>query len=153
MKRILSMVLTAALAGVGGSLQAEDTPSLETCVRYAETDHAYTVAEQAAQADYKAAMQAADAARQEAQADYNAAKQAADADYNAAWQAAKASRDAAMQAAKASRAAAMQEAKASRAEDYLDIYEDADGVESKVPEIMAKLFVAHRKHCLETHGL
>ena len=111
-KRILSVVVAAALAGVGGTLQAEDTPSLETCVRYAETDHAYTVAVQAAEADYnaamqpadadyKAAMQPADAARQEAQADYKAAKQeaqagyyvakqAADADYNAAWQAANA---------------------------------------------------------------
>ena len=65
-----------------------------------------------------------------------------EADYNAAKQAAQASRDAAMQAAKAS-----------LEEDYRDIYEYADGVESKVPEIMAKLFVAHRKHCLETHGL
>lgn len=40
MKRILSVLFMASLAGAG-TLQAAESPSLEACVRYAEADYAY----------------------------------------------------------------------------------------------------------------
>lgn len=67
----------------------------------------------------------------------------------AAMDEAKIARDAAYQAAEGLR----QEAEAARDDGYLDIYEATGGVQSKVPDVMAKLLRAHRERCREVHGL
>ena len=135
MKTTLQAAVLAA--GLVGTLEAADLPSIEVCAKYAEADHAYVSALRehapvlAPRKGYEVAAWARNVAEEYAEALRAADARGATAAERAAWRNAKAARDAA----------------------YSEIYNDDDWVRSDVPNVMATLRNRHPGICRELYGL
>ena len=129
---------------------AENHPSTEACIAYAEADAAYDAASNKADATRSAAMKEAGVVRQAA---LNAAMNKAEAARKAAWNEAYAAYGAAFDKAEAAYNAAMKEAGVVRLGAYTSIYKEDGGKQSSMVSITIKLVLHSRATCRYLYGI